>query len=276
MEHDTEFSEFMAAFEDDYQIEENPVEEQPAEESEQPSGQQEQAETQEDPAEEQQEQTDPPAAEQPAAEQPADETFTLKINKEEKTYSREEVISLAQKGADYDRVKEQLAQSRSELEELAEIAKESGKDIPSFLNELRKSMWKSQGLSDDAIAERELRVKAEKENERLKAKPADQENTEKTKARKEIEEFRKLFPAVVLTDELLKELSGDVVNGASLTSAYMKREIAAKDAKIAELEKTLEAEKQNKANRASSPGSQQDSGGKRTKSEYDEFMEAFA
>ena len=48
------------------------------------------------------------------------------------------------------------------------------------------------------------------------------------------------------------------------------------DAKIAELQRQLEAEKQNKANRAASPGSQKDSGGKRSKSEFDDFMDAFA
>ena len=58
-------------------------------------------------------------------------------------------------------------------------------------------------------------------------------------------------------------------------SAYRKYEAAQKDAKIAELEKALAAEKKNKENRASSPGSQQDSGGRREKSEFDDFMEAF-
>ena len=54
------------------------------------------------------------------------ETFTLKVNKEEKTYSREEVISLAQKGADYDRVKEQLTRSREEKDHLQTQRRHSG------------------------------------------------------------------------------------------------------------------------------------------------------
>ena len=48
-----------------------------------------------------------------------------------------------------------------------------------------------------------------------------------------------------------------------------------KDAEIADLQRKLAAEKQNKKNRSTSPGSQQDSGGRRVKTEYDEFMAAF-
>lgn len=220
------------------------------------------------------------------------ETFTLKVNKEEKTYSREEVISLAQKGADYDRVKEQLAQSRKAeeqlqqqlleqkdtLEVLEQIASEAEKEIPQLLTELRHNLWRKQGLSDDAINERELRMKAEKENAQLKAQPAQQEQPEETsqqRAKRDLEAFRKEYPDVQLTDELLKNLAADIQGGGSLISAYQKYEAAQKDAKIAQLEKALAAEKKNKENRTSSPGSQRDSGGRREKSEFDDFMEAF-
>ena len=55
----------------------------------------------------------------------------------------------------------------------------------------------------------------------------------------------------------------------------LKKHAAKKDAQIAELQRQLAAEKQNKENLAASPGSQKDSGGKRTKSDYDDFLEAF-
>ena len=74
----------------------------------------------------------------------------------------------------------------------------------------------------------------------------------------------------------------DIQKGTSMLQAYRNREIAGKDAiiadkeqKIAELQRQIEAEKQNKANRANSPGSQKDSGGKRTKNEFDDFLDAF-
>ena len=44
---------------------------------------------------------------------------------------------------------------------------------------------------------------------------------------------------------------------------------------IAKLQKQMEADKQNKKNRATSPGSQRDSGGQANKSEFDDFLSAF-
>lgn len=219
------------------------------------------------------------------------ETFTLKVNKEEKAYSREEVISLAQKGADYDRVKDQLAQSRQTVETLQgqldsqkeamnildELAKDAGMEIPAFLRNMRIGLLKKQGLSEDAANERLLRMDAERENAALKA-AAEESQSQETgaqRAERELAEFREAYPDVELTREVLDELMTDVQGGMSLTKAYQKRESAQKDAKIAELQRQLAAEKQNKENLASSPGSQKDSGGKRTKSDYDDFMEAF-
>ena len=220
---------------------------------------------------------------------PSQETFTLKVNKEEKTYNREEVISLAQKGADYDRVKEQLGQSRQTnqqlqtqldsqkeaMEVLAEIAKGTNMELPQLLDDLRMGLLRKQGLSDEAARERIARNKAEKENAALKAAKAQQQETAAQRAQREVADFRSNYPEVALDQELVGKLMADVQGGMSLTEAYRKYESAQKDARIAELEAQVAAEKQNKTNRSSSPGSQRDSGGKRTKSEFDDFMEAF-
>lgn len=274
MENNTEFSEFMAAFNDDYQVEET-AEETGAENGNEP------AETSETQSEQPTEEAEQPAeakadTEEQPAKQSAEDVFTLKVNKEEKTYTRQEVINLAQKGADYDRVKEQLAESRKELTEVSDLAKEAGQDVPTFLKELRRTIWKSKGLSEDAIEERELRMKAEQENAQLKAKTAEAEAASATdRVKQDLEAFRKEYPDVALTEELLKALSKDMLNGGSLLTAYRKKEATEKDARIAELEKALEAERKNKENRATSPGSQKDSGSKRAKTEFDEFMDAF-
>lgn len=219
------------------------------------------------------------------------ETFTLKVNHEEKTYSREEVITLAQKGVDYDRVKDQLSQSKQAAEELQsklnsqqdamslldELAKESNTDVPGLLRDLRIGLLKKQGLSEDAANERLLRLEAEKQVAALKATAAEttKQETGAERAKRETEEFRANYPDVALSQELLDALMDDVKGGMTLTKAYQKYETAQKDARIAELQRQLEAEKQNKANLAASPGSMKDSGGKHSKSEFDEFMEAF-
>lgn len=241
--------------------------------------------------------SDEPAAENPPAEQEPkgtdSETFTLKVNKEERTCTREEVISLAQKGADYDRVKDQLTESRQTaadlqakldvqqeaMDVLAELAKDSNVEVPDLLNNFRLSLLKKQGLSEDAAKERLERLKAEKENAQLKAAqkatetPAQEDDAQRV--RRELDEFRTAYPKVELSEELLGKLMPDVATGKSLTDAYRSYEAAQKDSRIAELERQLAAEKQNKENRILSPGSQKDSGGQRTKDDFDDFFSAF-
>ena len=141
------------------------------------------------------------------------------------------------------------------------------------------ALLKKQGLSEDAAKERLERLKAEKENAQLKAAqkatetPAQEDDAQRV--RRELDEFRTAYPKVELSEELLGKLMPDVATGKSLTDAYRSYEAAQKDSRIAELERQLAAEKQNKENRASSPGSQKDSGGQRTKDDFDDFFSAF-
>ena len=79
-----------------------------------------------------------------------------------------------------------------------------------------------------------------------------------------------------LTEELVDKLVPDVQKGMTLSAAYRKLEKAQEAEKIAELERKLAAKQQNANNRRSSPGSQHDSGGSRSKDMFDEFMAAFA
>jgi len=226
--------------------------------------------------------TDQPDAEEPSDnqnQQPADgETFTIKVNKEERTCTREEVISLAQKGADYDRIKGRLSEQQATMDLLADFAKESGTDIPGLLDNLRLNLLKKQGLSEDVAKERLAREKLERENAALKASAtpeATAEETPKEKAQREIADFQKAFPDVPLTDQLYEKLKSDIVNGGfSMTDAYRRMKDREQADRIKELEAQLAAEKQNNANRAASPGSQKDSGGRRKKDDFDDFMRA--
>ena len=280
-ELDAGYAEFMAAFDDDFGNQ-TEVEDEGAQatgedvgtdtgdKEEQPDG------GEGAPAE----QDTPPDTETPEGEDApaAEETFTLKINKEERTCTREEVISLAQKGADYDRIKGKLAEQQGTVDLLAEFAKESNTDIPSLLDSMWLNLWKKQGLSDDAAKERLERRKLEREIASMKAakvsEPAHQE-TAKEKAQRELADFQKAFPEVAVTDELYGKLKQDIIQGGfSMTDAYRRMKDREQGARIKELEAQLAAKKQNSSNRAGSPGSQKDSGGRRTKSDFDDFMRA--
>lgn len=234
---------------------------------------------------------EPSGQEEPGKEKPEEtkpETFTLKVNKEEKTYSREEMISLAQKGADYDRVKELLEKSRTEqadmkkqfdgqkeaMDLLTQIAKESGSDVTALLENMQIAMvQKRDNVSADVARERVLRQKAERKAEALRSQKQEAEKAD-SRAKQEIAEFRKAYPDVEVTQELVDKLMPEVNGGKSLLAAYRQMEeaklqaaLTEKENRIAELEKQLAAEKKNKENRAASPGSQKDTGGRRTASD---------
>lgn len=288
---DTGFDDFSAAFDDDYQTTETDE----AEEAEETTdGVDAEGEETSEEGEEAAEAEDVEASDEPAAEEPQQpEIFTLKVNKEERTVSREEVISLAQKGADYDRIKEQLAERNNTvtalqdqlakysgaIEALEMIAESSGQSIGDLAERLHLNVLMKGGKSE-AEARAELRaLKAEAKLKAANAKDAEKKPAQedsKARANREVAEFRQKFPDVELTEALCNELMQDVQGGMSLSEAYMKRELARKDAEMAELKRQQAADAQNKKNRTSTPGSQKDSGGRRQKSEFDDFMSAFA
>ena len=225
-----------------------------------------------------------------------EQKFTLKVNKEEKEVSLEEMTALAQKGADYDRIKERDAKSQQTIQDLQAqidgftakqgvldvldiIAQKSGSSLEQLAESLYINFRKSGGASEDAAREELKSAKLEKELGALKSQQTKQQekaSEEESRAQREMEQFRSEYPDVELTEELVDKLAPDVQKGMTLSAAYRKMEKAQEAEKIAELERKLAAKQQNAKNRRSSPGSQQDSGGSRSKDPFDEFMAAFA
>ena len=225
-----------------------------------------------------------------------EQKFTLKVNKEEKEVSLEEMTALAQKGADYDRIKERDAKSQQTIQDLQAqidgftakqgvldvldiIAQKSGSSLEQLAESLYINFRKSGGASEDAAREELKSAKLEKELGALKSQQTKQQekaNEEESRAQREMEQFRSEYPDVELTEELVDKLVPDVQKGMTLSAAYRKLEKAQEAEKIAELERKLAAKQQNAKNRRSSPGSQQDSGGSRSKDPFDEFMAEFA
>lgn len=224
----------------------------------------------------------------------AEQMFTIKVNKEERQVNLEEMTALAQKGADYDRVKEQAAQLRQAntdlqakldgmtpnqgaLDILSIVAEKGGVSLEQLAESLYVNFRKSAGASEDVAREELKSAKLEKELNAYKAKQTQQQEQEantETRVQKELEDFQAEYPDIELTEELVNKLLPDIQKGMRLTAAYRKYEKTQDAAKIAELERKLSAKAQNDKNKRSSPGSQQDSGGRRAKSDYEEFEAA--
>lgn len=246
------------------------------------------------PDEDDPEEDDAEDEEDPAGDTDAGQTFTLKVNKEERQVTLEEMTALAQKGADYDRVKEQHTKSQQTIQELQTqlegfnarksvldvldiVAEKTGTKLEELAEMLYVSVRKGAGASEDVAKEELKSAKLEKELNGMKAqqtKVQQQKEDAETRAQREVEAFRKDYPNVKLTDELVSKLTPDLQKGISLSAAYRNLEKAQADARIKELEQQLAAKKQNDKNKKRSPGSQKDSGGRRSRSDYEEFERA--
>lgn len=243
-------------------------------------------------AEDKPENADEPEAPEKAGEQ----LFTLKVNKQERQVTREEVISLAQKGADYDRVKQQYADSQQTIQALQEkadtldkhrdlldildmVAKGSNSTPEQLVESLYVSFRKSAGASEDAAKLELKNARLDKELSAMKGQAEKTDKAQKTdeassRFQRDMEEFEKEYPDVKLDDELVGKLAEDIKSGLSLTAAYRRMERAQQADRVAELERQLAAEKQNKKNKRASPGSQKDSGGRKGMSDVEIFEKA--
>lgn len=248
----------------------------------------------EEEAEEEAEEPEEEAVEESDSATDAEQMFTIKVNKESRQVNLEEMTTLAQKGADYDRVKEQAAQLRQAntdlqakldgmtphqevLDILSIVADKGGVSLEQLAESLYINFRKSAGASEDVAREELKSARLEKELNAYKAKQTQQQAQEtdnEARVQKELEDFQAEYPDVNLTEELVDKLLPDIKNGMRLAAAYRKYEKIQDAAKIAELERKLSAKAQNDKNKRRSPGSQQDSGGRRAKSDYEEFESA--
>lgn len=209
--------------------------------------------------------------EQAAGEEKADqpEFFTLKNREETRQVSREEVIAMAQKGWDYDHIREerdQLRQFRQEADPAFQLVKtyaqRNGMDIPQYLDFCRKQELMAQGVNEQTA---QAQVALEKQQAALRAQNTEQEQAqqrqeaiqrqaqERAQARqRDMDAFLEAFPAVKAED-IPKEVWACVSNGESLVTAYTMHQNQTLQAQLA-------AERQNKENAARSTGSRSTAG----------------
>lgn len=207
----------------------------------------------------------------------ADQRFTLKHLDEVKEYSREEVVTLAQKGLDYDRIRQKLSEK--------ETAEKQNKDIIDFVDELAKeqnlstaefmlgyraaTMARKDNISiDDAKKRLQMQAKEKELDEREKALNAkvNEQTAEQTKREKAQNDFKEFFKArpEVKADDIPKEVFQQAMNGVPLLTAYTAWENA-------QLRAQLEAEKKNRENAERATGSTSSVGKKVKKDTFDDL-----
>lgn len=220
----------------------------------------------------------------------AEQLFEYKVNKETKSLNLKnpehlaELKTLAQKGADYDRVKGQLAEARGfketygqVAEVLESVAKANNTTVAEIVTQFRTNMLRGTGLSEDAARERIGREDAERELQALKDAEAAKQTAETDtaeRAKREFGEFRGKFPDVLLDKPTLDALAPMIQSGKTLTEAYLEHKANTAAAENERLKQELAAAKQTQKNKTRSTGSMQDAGSKTT-SQFDDFFAAF-
>lgn len=212
-----------------------------------------------------------------------EDQFSLKVNGNTYQVPREKMTELAQKGMDYDRVRQQRDAARAfqqenestiaSLKALAESVS-PGMTISDLIDRMRVNMLVAQDVPEAVATERVARENAE----RMLREKSDAESAEATKKERvnaEIRDFQAKYPGVDVSEREIREMSGDLAAGMSFVEAYQKRQLQEKESALESLRRQLEAEKKNNQNRVSSPGSQSDAGSPKTSNAFDEFIGAF-
>lgn len=207
--------------------------------------------------------------------------FELKHLGETKNVNRDEVVTLAQKGMDYDRVtekntqlenqvseqKQQLAQLTEHENALQELAKQSGTTVEELVENMLIAVTKSKyGIDDDGMALERVKLDRERralDQERAALATKNQEQEQQAaneKWRGEcFDAFAKAYPDV--DPASIPNGVWEAFNrGETLVSAYARERNKALEAEIARMKSEQETRDRNAANAARSTGSQSSAG----------------
>lgn len=200
-----------------------------------------------------------------------EKTWTLRHMDETKNVGEAEMVTLAQKGMDYDRIRAKYDESKPAMEILSIFAKQKGVSVADYVSFLRTEAKKADGLSEAEarrsieLEDREAAVTAREAEQAAERQEAEQANAAANAAaqrrKADIDEFAREYPDVARNpDAIPKEVWDAVAAGSSLTVAYAK--YTAKQARE-EAERTrsaAQAAQQNVKNAARSTGSMQSAG----------------
>ena len=251
----------------DIQNDEEEREETPAESEEQTPEADQQTEEAEEKAEEEPAEADNDTAQESVEEQ---QTFDLKFLGETKTVSKDEVVTLAQKGLNYDKVlgeRDVVKQEVSRLQEyetfLKDLADMDGRTVDDLMDATRAEILaKKEGLDKSVALQR---IKLDRDRKAFEAekskKEAEQKATEEAEKQRSNQflQFAQEYPDVDPKD-IPKEVWDKFKDGMPLTSAYSIYENKKLREEVKSWKDKAEAAEQNAKNKERSTGSQSTAG----------------
>jgi len=200
----------------------------------------------------------------------SDQTFELKHLDETRTVNREEVIALAQKGMDYDRIRGKLdelrgvetvaSENQSYAEFIKELADNAGITVEQLIDSTRariltdRAAKEGRALSQTEALEQAKQTREARAQAMQQGKEAQEARNRQEKFREEAARFRTLHPDVK-ADEIPPEVWKDYDESGNLADAWNKHVNRQLTAENESLRKELETLKQEAKNAARSTGS---------------------
>lgn len=205
-----------------------------------------------------------------------DQSFTIKVNGEDRRVTLAEMTELAQKGSDYDRVKQErdtFKQDAPTLQKykgyeafLKELADSSGIEIETLIENTRARllMNEAEAKGEELSEEEAVRQVRQKTAKQAEPEPAPEE-TEEQKRNKAFAAFVAEYPEVD-PKTIPKEVWAEFNTSGNLVGSYRKYEIK-------KLRSENEQLKRNQKNKERSTGSRRTAGATAPKDAFDEVWD---
>lgn len=206
---------------------------------------------------------------QPKADAP--KLWTLRHMDEVRQVGEADMVVLAQKGLDYDRIRGKYDESKPVMELFGTFARQAGMSIPDYVALLRTQAKQATGMSPDEakravdLEDREAAVSAKEAAEAQRQSSANQAAQARAAAdarrSADIAEFQKLFPDAAKDPKAIpQEVWAQVRGGMTLVSAYSKYAVDQANAARQAAEQKAAAAAQNQQNASRSTGSMHSAG----------------
>ena len=206
---------------------------------------------------------------QPKADAP--KMWTLRHMDEVRQVGEADMVVLAQKGLDYDRIRGKYDESKPVMELFGSFAKQAGMSIPDYVSFIRTQAKQASGMSEAEarrtveLEDREAAVSAKEAEEAQRQNGANQAAQARAAAdarrNADIAEFQRLFPDAAKDPKAIpQEVWASVRSGMSLVSAYSKYAVDQANAARQAAEQKAAASAQNRRNADRATGSMQSAG----------------
>lgn len=235
------------------------------------------AEIQESPQSGQEESPQEPAQVQQTAdapEEPVQQTprvWNLRYMDDVRQVGESDMVALAQKGLDYDRIRTRYDESKPVMELFGSFAQQAGMTIPEYVAHIRTQAKQAQGLSEPearrevALEDREAVVAAAEAQRQALANAQQSEaaarQREDARRMADIQRFQEKFPDAARDPKSIpQEVWEKVRSGVSLVESYQDYLLAQAETARAEAEQRAAASAQNQTNAVRTTGSMRSAG----------------